>query len=344
MSLPSCSVVVATFNRPAGLRRLLESLERQDIGPDAFEVVVVDDGSSDETWQVVTGFQAPYRLRALRQRNQGPGAARNAAIQAATGAIIVTMDDDVEPAPDLLRVHLEAHAAAESPIAGIGVFALPAGAKLAPWAEWEFVGLQRQYAAMLRGDWAPTPRQFYTANSSVPRSAYLAAGMFDPLYRRAEDVELAYRLRDRGLGFRFLPDAVIYHRPARSFDSWQRMAWQYGFYDVLMWRQKNRRHVLRVIGHEFRHQRHPLLQRAARKLVGRRRLLYAATAIGGRAANAISALGARRLTMPLYSAVFNLLYWQGVAETLGGRARFLEGLEAWRQPERQPSQLTEGGR
>ncbi len=339
MSLPACSIVVATYNRAAGLRRLLASLPRQDIGAGAFEVIVVDDGSTDGTWQMLTGLETPYRLRTLWQRNQGPGAARNAAIEAATGEIIVTLDDDVEPAPDLLRVHLEAHAAAAGPIAAIGAFALPAGAKLAPWGEWEFSGLQRQYEAMLRGDWAPTPRQFYTANASVPRAAYLAAGLFDPLFRRAEDVELAYRLRDHGVGFRFLPDAVIYHRPARSFASWQRMAWQYGFYDVLMWRQKNRRHVLRVIGHEFHHQRHPLLQQSARALVGRRRTLRTATWLAGRGANLMAAAGARRPAMPLYSAVFNLLYWEGVADSLGGRAAFLAGLEAWRRPEVQSSRL-----
>src|SRR5688572_9472766 len=84
-----CSVVVATFNRSAGLKRLLQALARQDVGFDRFEVIVVDDGSTDDTWTVLTAFDAPYRLRALWQNNQGPGAARNAAIEAASGSIIV---------------------------------------------------------------------------------------------------------------------------------------------------------------------------------------------------------------------------------------------------------------
>ena len=322
MNLPTCTVVVATFNRAEGLKRLLEALAEQDLGPENFEVVVVDDGSTDGTWQLLNNFRTPFALHCLTQTNQGPAAARNAGILAASGEIIVTLDDDVEPHKDLLRRHLEAHLDAE-PTAAIGRFALPPDADLAPWVAWEFAGLEQQYAAMERGDWEASPRQFYTANSSVPRSAYLEAGLFDPVFRRGEDVELAYRLRDMGLRFKFLPEAVIDHRPHRTFAEWQRIALQYGHYDVLMWQTKGQEHMLSLIGHEFKNERPMSLQIVARMLVGRRRLLDLTVGALGASAPVGSFLGLNRLVRPAFSAIFNLLYWQGVAESLGGRDMFL---------------------
>jgi glycosyltransferase involved in cell wall biosynthesis len=325
---------VATFNRSEGLRRLLEALKLQTIGPERFEVIVVDDGSTDDTRAVLTAFDAPYRLKWLWQRNQGPGAARNAAIEAASGDIIVTQDDDVEPAPDLLMRHLEAHAR-ESGIAVIGRFAPPArGEALQPWTEWEFAGLERQYEAMIKGEWPPTPRQFYTANSSVPRWAYLEAGMFDQLFRRAEDVELAYRLRDLGLQFRFLPSALIYHRPRRTLAGWRRIASQYGFYDVIMARQKGRAHILPLIRHEFHRERPRVVQLLARLLVGRRAALSAWLRVAEGAAFILACMSIKRISQPLYSAIFNLTYWQGVSDALGGgRKVFLEVVSSERRPD-----------
>jgi GT2 family glycosyltransferase len=151
----------------------------------------------------------------------------------------------------------------------------------------------------------------------------LAAGLFDTLFRRGEDVELAYRLRDLGLHFRFLPDALIDHRPHRTFGGWQNIALQYGHYDVLMWRTKGREHILSLIGHEFKNDRPKSLQLAARTLVGRRNALDLLVGILGISARAGALAGLKRFTRPAFSAIFNLLYWQGVAEALGGREIFL---------------------
>jgi GT2 family glycosyltransferase len=93
--------------------------------------------------------------------------------------------------------------------------------------------LVKQYDAMERGDWAATARQFYTANASLARRHVLDAGGFDERFRRAEDVELAYRLADRGLRFVFARDAVVVHHPDRSFRAWLDIAGAYGRNDVV---------------------------------------------------------------------------------------------------------------
>jgi glycosyltransferase involved in cell wall biosynthesis len=322
-----CSVVVATFNRAEGLRRLLEALANQDIPMGDFEVIVVDDGSTDHTQDVLAGLRMPYRLKTLWQRNHGAGVARNAAIEAAEGPIIVTLDDDVEPAPDLLRRHLDAHSGPED-IAAIGRMVYPDGAKLEPWVRWEYAGLTRQHEAMREGRWQPTPRQFYTANTSLPRSVYERAGFFDPLYRRAEDVEIAFRFMDLGVQFRYLPDAVIHHTPRRTFSGWQRMAWQYGFYDIMMSRQPGRDYVFKLMGHEFLNRRSPLLQRLARLLVHRRLALGSFLSAAGAAARVAGALHQQRLAMGAYSLIFGLQYLRGAAEAIGEPRALLRKLEA----------------
>ena len=68
MDLPTCTVVVATFNRADGLKRLLETLADQDLGAENFEVVVVDDGSTDETWQLLNSVRTPFAPPPPRRR------------------------------------------------------------------------------------------------------------------------------------------------------------------------------------------------------------------------------------------------------------------------------------
>jgi glycosyltransferase involved in cell wall biosynthesis len=310
----TCSVVVATYNRAPGLRALLEALADQDIAPDRFEVVVVDDGSADETWEVLTRSKTPYRLKALRQLNQGPAAARNVAILAAEGDVIVTLDDDVTPARDLLRRHLEAHAR-EPDVAVIGRMSWSRDVAHKPWVKWEESGLLRQYESMLSGEWAPTQRQFYTANASVRRQAIIDAGLFDPAFRRAEDVELAYRLRDNNLRFRFLPDAVIHHRPNRTYAAWLNVAQKYGDYDIVMWREKGRENILRNIQFELG-RRHLLTRSAVRLIVGFRLPVRLFTLLASGFGLATARVGLERLSQFCYSFIYNLHYYSAAATAL----------------------------
>lgn len=319
------SVVIPTYDRAAYLRRTLDALERQDLDRGRFEVIVVDDGSHDATPDVLSAPR-PYALRALRQENKGPGAARNAGIRRAAGATVVFIDDDVIPSRELLGKHLRAQN--EAPAAVIGTMLPPAHAGRQPvWAEWESRMLRKQYDDMLAGRWAPTPRQFYTANASVPRNALERAGLFDPSFARAEDMELAFRLQDRGLPFRFVPDAEVVHDTPRSFEGWLRIAPLYGHYDVVMWRDKGRTQILSNVAREYRFGRHPLLRAAARVVVGRRAAMLAVRAAGGLGIRAAAALGARRAALAGCSAVFNLLYWDAVCSELGGRAAWQRALD-----------------
>lgn len=103
--LPFVSVVVTTWNRAVALTNCLASLKAQDYPLDRFETLVVDDGSTDGTPEVVCQFQDrnPPEIRYIRQKHTGPNAARNAGIAVAKGDPICFVDDDVEVPPRWLR-------------------------------------------------------------------------------------------------------------------------------------------------------------------------------------------------------------------------------------------------
>src|SRR4051794_3983148 len=103
---PCVSVVVPTFNRRAGLERLLRALAIQTYPADLFEVVVVDDGSTDGTYAHLRRLVLPFTSRYYRQRNQGPAAARNLGVHHARGRLLVFLDDDVAPVRSLLAEYV----------------------------------------------------------------------------------------------------------------------------------------------------------------------------------------------------------------------------------------------
>jgi GT2 family glycosyltransferase len=317
------SVVIPTYNRRHSLQRVLEALDRQTLAPEAFEVVVVCDGPSDSTADYLAAAHFRYRLRWFVQANQGPAAARNRGVTEARGELIVFLDDDVVPDPTLLAAHVHAHARHGDQTIVIGPMVLPQDWTLAPWSRWSQERLAEQYSAMARGDWAPTARQFYTGNTSLGRAHLTASGGFDPRFRRAEDVELGYRLAERGLRFVFCPEAVGYHYEERTFAAWLSIPYDYGRSDVVFAREKGQSWLLPTILSEY-HQRPWVVRLLASLCLDRPWLrdwmtlsLRQLTWIGG------------RLNWPLLlrgacSGLFNLYHYQGIADALGGRQYFYE--------------------
>lgn len=318
MSRPRISIVVPSYNRVARLERLLAALEKQTLAPTEFEVVVVDDGSTDGTFDRLQRLLPGYALRVFQQTNAGPAAARNRGVREAQAELILFLDDDVVPIQGLLAMHLDYHVRQPGTVV-IGPMMRPSDWPRPAWIRWEEEMLEVQYRAMLAGEFPCTPRQFYTANASLARAAFLATGGFDPTFKRAEDVELAYRMRDAGATFVFLPEAVVQHYAARTFAAWSKTAYQYGRYDVLMHRQKG--HEALACALEEFHLRHPLTRVLARSCVGHARLVGATVAALRGAATVADGLGAARPARLALGAIFNLLYWQGVSDELGGPRR-----------------------
>jgi glycosyltransferase involved in cell wall biosynthesis len=311
---PALSVVVPTYNRRDGILRLLQALAEQTYPADQFEVVVVNDGSTDDTARVLAGFEAPYRLRVLEQENAGPAAARNTALHQAEGRLIVFLDDDTVPNSRLLAVHAAMHGDADDLVV-VGPMYPPTDWSRSVWVRWEERQLLKQYDAMNQGVYVCTPRQFYTGNASAPRALLLRAGGFDSRFKRAEDVELAFRLWAMGARFHFEPTADVLHYASRSFKSWRRTPYQYGRYDVVMGREKGI-NTFELACWEFE-RRHAWSRKMTRACVGRpwRRLALAGLFV---AATTADRIGLEQGAAFALSAIFNIQYWQGASDELGG--------------------------
>jgi GT2 family glycosyltransferase/peptidoglycan/xylan/chitin deacetylase (PgdA/CDA1 family) len=209
------SVVIASHNRREALRRCIASLAEQEAPAGGFEVVVVLDGPTDGSRQMLEAL--PHRnlvLRILEQANQGQGAARNAGARAARGEILLLLDDDFTCSPGLLR----AHAAAHSPHANAVVFgpirpaAAPAAAGI---GERLFAEDLERWCSYIGECEAPRlPQDAWAGpNCSMRLEVFLACGGYDTeRFRwRHEDIELGWRLWKQGLGFRYAPRAVAWH-------------------------------------------------------------------------------------------------------------------------------------
>lgn len=323
----SVSVVIPTFNRLTQLQRTIAGLARQVDLDQSLEIVVVDDGSTDGTERWLRSEDVPAPVVALRQENSGPAAARNRGVLAASGQLIIFLDDDVIPEPGLVAAHVRHHAGDERDRVIVGPMSEPTDVDLSPWVRWEQRQLDKQYDAMNRGDWEATPRQFYTGNASVDRRHLLAAGGFNTEFRRSEDVELGYRLADAGLSFAFARDAIVIHHAERSFDAWRSSAATYGRHDVIFGRDQGHEWLLNLVLSEF-HDRHPLVQGVTRLTLRYPRLGAVILPAANIAARTISRTGPRRLADAALSAIYNFEYYRGMAVEFGGGHELLERLDA----------------
>jgi glycosyltransferase involved in cell wall biosynthesis len=317
---PSISVVVPTYNRRERLHRVLTALAHQDFD-EPFEVIVVSDGSTDGTDEYLANGEAPLPVRVASQPNRGPGAARNRGVELASGDLVVFVDDDVVATPSLLRMHVEAHRRLGPAVVIIGPMLTPPDHSMSPWIRWEQRMLEKQYAAMNAGEYDATPRQFYTGNASVRVEHVRRAGGFDATFRRAEDVELAYRLDAAGLTFHFEPTAVGYHYAERSFESWHGAARLYGRNDVVFARDRGQAWILPFIAEGFgRH--HPLVRAAVRISLRAPWLARAAAAATRTMVTRRRAVGSTRPGQYALSIVYAMAYHGGVVDELGSAERF----------------------
>ncbi|MCR4437653.1 MAG: glycosyltransferase family A protein [bacterium] len=221
------SVVVPTFNQAHTLRRVLAALAGQ-MGPGR-EVLVVDDGSQDQTEEFVSALLRKGELpgRYICQENKGAAATRNAGLSHARGQVVIFLDGDVIPAPGLVAAHQQFHR--EHPcLAHLALGVVEMAAELA------HTGQVRQHETRLPFSCqAPIAIPWHYArgsNFSAKREFLMHACGFDTGMRSAaEDTELAFRLRQRGARLFFLPQAVaIHYHPMADEASYLRKASGYG--------------------------------------------------------------------------------------------------------------------
>lgn len=325
------SVILPTYNRLEQLKQVLAGFAEQDFDMAQVEVIVISDGSTDGTHEYLENLEEaalPFDLNYLNQKNAGPAAARNKGIEAARARLVLFVDDDVVPAPNLISEHIRSHKEHGACTVVMGPMLNPTDYTMQPWVSWEQLMLYKQYEDMEAGRWAPTARQFYTGNASLERKHLTEHAGFDTSFRRAEDVELAYRLAASGLKFVFNSQAKGYHYARRGFASWLQTPYLYGKNDVIFARNKGQQWLMPKVSAEF-HERNVLIRAAVRLCLSRPLLSHIFIAVLKQVAvvsNFMARFWSAFAELPrfAYSGIYNLMYYQGFVDEIGQRQKFFE--------------------
>jgi GT2 family glycosyltransferase len=277
---PYLSVVIPTYNRLDMLLRVLDALATQDDAPE-YEVIVIDDGSTDATARVIGERAAagslrdkspaahsslPARFVFQSQTNGGPGTARNHGVSLATGRFVVFIGDDTVPETRFLAEHARIHREADDDplVACLGYTGWPPEGQVTAFMDYiNDYGLQFGYKLIENGAIVPF-NFFYTSNISIDRQL-LGERPFDTSFPAAawEDIELAYRLDGAGLKIRYNAGAVTRHYHPMTIDSFARRQYTVGKSGAIFYRKHPELgHFLGV--HELPSRRPPTRGRLAR--------------------------------------------------------------------------------
>lgn len=201
------TVGLCSRNRKGVLEKVLLSLCDQTVSPDRYEVVLVDDGSTDGTGEMAEGLDLPYSLVYVHQPHSGLATARNTGIKNSSGRVMLYIDDDVLADPHLIEEHLKSHDEFEKCVVNGWVNHVTEPVR-PPEPKFTMADISTSF--------------FWTSNVSVKREHLLAAGLFDEDFKEYgwEDQELGLRLMALGLKARNNYKAVGYHvkRPPESTD------------------------------------------------------------------------------------------------------------------------------
>lgn len=318
MNAPIISVIIATYDRPTALRRLLGDLARQSMAAHAFEVIVVDDGSALPAIAAVADAVMPTQTRFVRIANSGPGAARDAGARQARGVVIVFVDDDMRVAPDFLAAHLGHHWTGGAHRVVLGnIQADPALATMPLFERFHAQQLARFQRDAVSGRLVPRGVHLCTGNVSMRLADYLAVGGFDTTLRRSEDRDLGIRLEQSGCAFVFGVAAVTVHgSDHHSVKAWRRRSVEWARADL----QIAARHPGVADVHPWRFW--SLIDRRSRPVVSIAlalptlgRLMGAATYAMARTADLLGRTG---LALRLTTLTYALDYFRGLRLAAGG--------------------------
>jgi peptidoglycan/xylan/chitin deacetylase (PgdA/CDA1 family)/glycosyltransferase involved in cell wall biosynthesis len=217
------SVIIPTFNRRHVLERTLPALLAQDLSAEDYEIIIVLDGSTDGTAELLRDWKPKCAFRAIVGPHRGPSAARNVGIRAAVGDLVLLLDDDLLGVPNLLRQHCMAHSGSEPQVVHGPIYVAPKGSESIP--RYYFERWYADYYRSLNLDIEVRyPEEIGNsisvlsslANSSMPREILLRCGGFDEEILVSEDLELGLRLWKMGIPFRFRSIAIAYEYYVKS--------------------------------------------------------------------------------------------------------------------------------
>lgn len=224
------SVIIPTFNGSSRIGYCLDALIQHTAGR-SVEILVVNDGSTDDTAVVVQGYSG---VRLITQANAGPAAARNRGALSTCGTILLFTDDDCVPTPNWLDAMLEPF---ENPevVGAKGVYRTRQKSLVARFVQIEY---EDKYRLMAR---LPDIDFIDTYSAAFRRDRFLEMAGYDTSFPLAcaEDVELSYRMSARGWKMKFAPNAIVCHTHPDTLSKYLKKKYKFAFWRVLAVR-KNR--------------------------------------------------------------------------------------------------------
>jgi glycosyltransferase involved in cell wall biosynthesis/peptidoglycan/xylan/chitin deacetylase (PgdA/CDA1 family) len=305
MDTIALSVIIPTYNRVELLRTCLEALSRQTQPAETFEVLVIVDGSTDGTMEMLEDLETPFPLRPVRQENSGQAAALNRGIDEASGRYCLFLDDDIVAAPELIGEHLRAQQSREKTVAAGQITV-----ELSEHADWyahAFAeGWRQHYQDLNSGASSLTWEGCYSGNLSAPRGLLVSLQGFSTQLSRGFDVELGYRLCQAGCHLQYLSAAVGCQMENKRFPELSRDAERAGAAESWMY-QRDPAMLSQSLG--------SFAAASWRKLLLQRLLL------GLRVPPRLLAALGPFLRTPLrryswHGFIQNLCYWRGVRRTV----------------------------
>jgi glycosyltransferase involved in cell wall biosynthesis len=232
------SVIVPVRNGESTIQNCLKALLSQNLGQD-FEIIVVDDGSTDKTAEIVKKFR---KVKLVLQKPLGPAAARNAGAEKAKGGIIVFTDADCEPEKNWLAEMLAPFS--DPLVAGVqGAYKTKQRELMARFSQIE---IEERYNKMLSSktiDWIGS----YSA--AYRRAVFLSQNGFDNAFKKAsgEDPDLSYSIQEKGHKIVFNRKAIVFHRHPVSLIGYLKKKFQHAFWRVLLYK----RHSSKVVSDSY---------------------------------------------------------------------------------------------
>ncbi|MCU0508718.1 MAG: sugar transferase [Anaerolineae bacterium] len=223
---PRYSVVIPAYQAVETIGACLAALAGQTASPGSFEVIVVDDGSTDGTAEIARAAG----VIVARQAHAGAAAARNCGAALAHGEFLLFTDSDCEPVPGWIEAITAPFSDPE--VAGTkGTYLTRQRSIVARFTQIEYEDRYDRMRGSERIDFIDT----YSA--AYRRDIFIANGGFDPRFLINEDQEFAFRLAEKGYKLVFAPDAQVYHRHNATVGQYARRKFKIGMWKVRVTRQ-----------------------------------------------------------------------------------------------------------
>jgi cellulose synthase/poly-beta-1,6-N-acetylglucosamine synthase-like glycosyltransferase len=226
---PLVSVIIPAHNAEGTIRQCLDALVGQSYPADSYEVIVVDDGSTDKTGTIVQDYAVKY----IRQENQGPAAARNKGAEEARGEIILFTDADCVADADWIQEMLRPFEQPEV-MAVKGAYRTNQKSLTARFAQLEF---EERFELLKRAD---SIDMVDTYSAGFRKEIFLKLGGFDTSFPAAnnEDTELSYRMSALGYRMVFNPEARVGHlNHPDSIGKYARLKFWRGYWRLVVYKR-----------------------------------------------------------------------------------------------------------